>query len=304
MIHVSIVILHYNTPRETHSCLRSLKDVVLTKGKCSVIVVDNASRETFQLTQTEIAQGVQLIRSNSNLGFTGGNNLGMQYAVEQFNSDFVCLLNSDTLVAPTFLQKMIVFLENNAKIGAVSPLIYFEKNHEYHASSYTKDDRGKVIWFGGGSIDWHNLLAFHKHVDEVDRGQVRDSVLEDYLTGCCMLIRREVLEKVNGFDNRYFLYLEDVDLSIRIQEAGYSLGLCAESIVWHANAGSSGGSGSSIHQYYQTRNRALFFWSYGTIRQKLTIMRWAARVLATGKSVERKAVLHVILQRYGKETAI
>lgn len=119
-----------------------------------------------------------------------------------------------------------------------------------------------------------------------------------------MVIRREVLEKVAGFDDRYFLYLEDVELSVRIQRAGYALGLCVESHVWHANAGSSGGAGSQLHLYYQTRNRLLFFWSYATNRQKLTVLRWISQIVLSGKPIERKALVHAILNRYGKETAI
>lgn len=304
MTHVSIVILHYNTPKDTHACLTSLREINTSKLAVSIIIVDNASREAFALTKTEQESNITVVRSESNLGFSGGNNLGIQYAIEQFNSEYVCLLNSDTIVDPDFLTKLVRFLEQHPKVGAVCPIVYFARGSEFHAKSYTTQEKGTVIWFGGGRVDRHNLHAFHAFVDEVDRGQVHNSDAEDFLTGCCMLIRREVLEKVSGFDDRYFLYLEDVELSSRIEAAGYRLGLAADAKIWHANAGSSGGAGSKLQQYYQTRNRLLYFWSYGSWRQKLTVARWAVERLLFGSSTEQKAISHGLIQNYGKETSI
>lgn len=304
MTHVSIVLLHYNTPKETRACLASLRAVKKKGFALSIIVVDNASHPRFELKSAEQSPEVTIIRSDSNLGFTGGNNLGIQQAIERFDSDYVCLLNSDTRVDSYFVHKLLQFLSINSKVGAVCPLVYFEKNSEYHKNSYASNEKGSIIWYSGGAIDWRNLIAFHKHVDEVNRSHISNSIDEDYLTGCCMLIRREVLEKVHGFDDRFFLYFEDVDLSQRIKAAGYTLGMCSESYVWHLNAGSSGGAGSKLHQYYQTRNRLLFFWSSGSLRTKLTVLRWALQLLFTGTTTEQRAIKDALLSKYGKETAI
>ncbi len=302
--HISIIVLHYNTPQETHRCLGSLARLQLKKQKYDVVVVDNGSREPFALFPSEQKRGVQLVRSESNLGFTGGNNLGIYYAIERFNSEYVCLLNSDTKVESNFLKQLTIFMDEHPRVGAACPLIYFAAGSEYHKESYEPSQRGNIVWYAGGSIDLRNLHAFHKHIDEVNQGQIVDSLDEDFATGCCVMLRREVLEKVSGFDDRYFLYLEDVDLSQRIQDAGYQIALCASAEVWHYNAGSTGGPGSSLHVYYQTRNRFLFFWQYGSWRVRVTLLSWALSRLFKGTSAEQTGIFHAIIQKYGKETGL
>jgi GT2 family glycosyltransferase len=117
-------------------------------------------------------------------------------------------------------------------------------------------------------IDYANFDAFHIGVDEVDRGQFEEERQVEFVTGCCMLIRREALQQLGMFDVRYFLYLEDVDLSVRFRRGGYELWFCPGSKIWHVNAGSSGGAGSALHVYYQTRNRLFFFFKYAALRHK------------------------------------
>lgn len=283
--HIAIIILHYNAPKFTLECLRSLENLSTKYAQFSVIVVDNFSQEIF--AQPKTSYELKVLRTDQNLGFTGGNNVGIRYAFEHLNPDHILLLNNDTTVSPDFLDKLVGFAQTHTQVGAITPKIYFEKGCEFHKSQYTHDELGKVIWFAGGSIDWRNVYGFHRGVDEVDRGQFDLPVIErsekqmpyygyqtmDFASGCCVLIPAAVLKQVGLFDESYFLYWEDADLSMRIRQAGFQLYFCPQSVIWHKNAGSTGGSGSKLQQYYQKRNRLKFALKYAPLRSKLAVLK-------------------------------
>lgn len=300
---ISIIIIHYNNEEQTLNCLRSLEAVVTDNFRYNVIIIDNGSQKTFELPSTFSEKKFITIHSATNLGFSGGNNLGVQYAVEHYNSDYIVLLNNDTVVDKYFLKEMYRVKLAHPEAGVVSPLIYFMPNREFH-QGYRREEIGNIIWFAGGSIDWKHLAAFHRGVDEVDRGQFNEVQEMDFATGCCMLITREVLEKTGVFDERYFLYLEDVDLSLRIRNLGYSLILAPEAHVWHENAGSSGGPGLATQDYYMTRNSFLFAFLHAHTKNKYTALRLLFRNLTQGNEYQRKAVLHFLTAQFGKQPVI
>ncbi len=304
MDHLSLIIVNYNSEEDTRRCLESLSDVTTSGFRFTVVLVDNGSRSEFVLPKKMGALEVDVVRSEANLGFTGGNNLGIRHALDTYNSDHIVLLNNDTYVAADFLQQLYHHAQQHPEAGLVCPKIYFGKGREYHASSYTASEMGNVIWYAGGSIDWPNLLAFHRGVDEVDRGHLDKLQRSDFATGCCVLIRREVLENIGLFDERFFLYLEDVDLSRRAQRAGFEIGLCTAAKVWHLNAGSSGGAGSPLHQYYQARNRILFALKHGTWKLRLLAARLVWQWLLFGTTVERSAAMDAVVGRWGKRLVL
>lgn len=304
MTHISVIIVHYNTDEETVACIKSLKRTKFISGNFSVVVVDNGSPKVFDLPQDLQSENITILRSESNLGFTGGNNMGIHYAVERYNSEAIILLNSDTIVAPDCFQKLYEHSLNFPMAGMICPKIYFARNHEFHHESYTNEMRGSVLWYAGGSIDWQHLVAFHRGVDEVDRGHFATQLKSDFATGCCVYIKREVLEKIGLLDKRFFLYLEDVDLSMSAKRFGYEMHFVNDAVVWHVNAGSSKGPGSILHTYYQTRNRLLLFYLYGNWKVRLTVVRLAFRYLLTGTRFERLAVLHCITGHFGKQPIV
>ena len=303
MTHVSIILVHYNTPEYTLGCLRSLSEVKTAQFSVSVIVVDNGSLEPLQIPK-KYSDLATIVRSNTNLGFTGGNNLGISYAIETHDSEYVLLLNTDTELDPQAVKVLVKTLQQHPKMVAVCPKIYFGAGSEFHDQSYSKDQLGRILWYVGGSIDWRHLAAFHRGVDEVDRGQFDSQVESDFATGCAVLVRREVLEKIGGFDDRYFLYFEDVDLSLKIRRAGYTIGFAPESVVWHFNAGSSGGSGSAVHTYYQTRNRLLLAFLHGGWQNWMTALRIALKELKESNATKTTAVFHALTGTYGKQPVL
>lgn len=304
--HISIIIVNYNTPDETKDCLRSLVDLETWGFEYKIIVVDNGSKEPLKFSSKYLKNNpqIELINSASNLGFTGGNNLGIKYAANSYDSDYFLLLNSDAIVTKDFLKELYLMAKTDPKIGLISPKIYFHKGFEYHSASYSVEQLGQVIWYAGGKIDWRNLFSFHIGVDEVDRGQFAQERETDFATGCCMLISREVVERVGTLDNRFFLYSEDVDYSLRVKRAGLKIFYCPKSSVYHKISGSTGGVGSQLQQYYQTRNRLLLTLKHGWGRRKLTTVHLALRFLLNGSPIERKAVLDLIKSNLGKQSYV
>lgn len=301
MDHISIIIVHYNSDKDTKECLYSLENIKTNGYRVSVVVVDNGSKKQFVLPKSLRNKRLEVIRSEANLGFTGGNNLGIWYARKNYNSDYFLLLNNDTYVKPDFLNELYDSLQKNEKKGLICPKIYFAKGFEFHKRSYARKSLGKIFWYAGGSIDWLNLRAFHRGVDEIDRGHFDKQDKSEFATGCCMLIPREIVETVGLLDKRYFLYLEDVDYSFRVKRAGYPILFCPQSIIWHKNAGSTGGAGSAVAQYYQTRNRLYFIFKNAPWRSKLTALGLAFRKLTTGSALEKQAVTDLLLARMGKQ---
>ena len=117
MLHVSIIVVNYNGDEDTIACLESLQKLSAPNYKYSIIVVDNGSQIPLKLPKRLNTETIQLIRSESNLGFTGGNNMGIYYATEHFNSDYILLLNNDTTVDDQFLKQLVKQAQADDRIG-------------------------------------------------------------------------------------------------------------------------------------------------------------------------------------------
>lgn len=303
--HVSILLVHYNDQLTTDTCINSVAKLVHPGYKLQCLIVDNGSIKPYVLPKKlRTSKKFTVIRSDANLGFTGGNNLGIHYAVEKNSSQYILLLNNDTTIKTDAVKKMLDLFESDTKIGIVTPKIYFSAGKEFHKDSYNIKQRGKVLWFAGGTIDWNHLTAFHRGVDEVDRGQFDHASSTDFATGCALFIRREVLEKIGFLDKRYFLYFEDVDLSLRVKKAGYRIQFCPEAVVWHDNAGSSGGSGSETQVYYQERNRYLLAISHGTPKIIPVVLWLQWQAVVSGNRLKQRAVYDFYRRAFGKQPLI
>lgn len=306
MDRIAVVVVHYNTNQDTDECLKSLSKLKKADWKQRIYVVDNGSKEEYHPPKLRGLGDLEVLRSESNLGFTGGTNLGMKHALEEFEADYLLLLNSDTLVEPTFLKKLYQAAKEQPDSGILNPLVYFAREYEYHLDSYQSDELGKVIWYAGGSIDWEHIVGFHRGVDELDRGQFAQDInplKSQFATGCCMLVKREVIETIGYMDESFFLYWEDVDYSLRARLAGFELTLVPEAIIWHKNAGSSEGAGSQLQQYYQTRNRFALAFRYGGAKVKFQALRLASRIFFEG-GIGMRAVFDAFIGRMGKRAIV
>lgn len=294
MTRVAIVILNWNGTQETLDCLKSLREFKVTDCDLQTVVVDNGSTEEFKIA----SQNLKLIRNKTNLGFSGGNNVGMKDALEN-GADYVLVLNNDTIVDKNLVVQLIKAAEEHKDAGLLSPKIYFAPGFEFHKDRYEKDEKGKVIWYAGGQMDWHNVLGSNRGVDEVDIGRYNKIEETDFATGACMLIRRAVLESVGYFDEKYFMYLEDADFSQRVKKVEWKVLYVPNAHLWHKVAKSSG-IGSNLNDYFITRNRMLFGMHYAPIRAKLALFRESIKLLIKGRQWQKQGVVDFYLGRFGK----
>jgi len=299
MKRVVITILTFNSSEETVTCLESLTKIDRKNIDLEIIVLDNDAKEhPFHLPKALKDMNIHCLVSPENLGFSGGHNFAMKFG-QKFNPDYFLILNNDTIVDRNFLQELLLTAEHT-RVGAVSPKIYFTAGSEYHKERYTKVERGKVFWYAGGIMDWANVVASHRGVDEVDHGQYDMQEETDIATGCCLLIKKEVIEKVGMYDERYFLYYEDNDLSQRTVKAGFTLIYQPKAVIWHRNAASAGGSGSALQDYYITRNRLLFGMRYAPLRAKVALLRESIQLYFHGRKWQKKGVIDFYMGTFGK----
>ncbi len=208
---VFIIILNYNGGERLRNCLASVFGI--TYPNFSVVVVDNASTDdSFRQVQKNFPDAIA-IANRQNLGFAGGNNVGITCAMAR-QADYILLLNQDTEVESDFLEKLIETAENNPKIGIISPLIFWKKT--------------KQVWFSGGKIKWLTMKAINEN--EMRSGKYYAS---GFITGCSMLIKRTVVEKIGPLDDNFFLYYEDADFSCRVRRAGFLTVVEPSSHIYH-----------------------------------------------------------------------
>jgi hypothetical protein len=296
---VTAIILNFNSYLETVECVKSLLKVKTTNFDLEIVIVDNGSIEKEAIIFKKEFPKLLVIENKINLGFATGNNVGIKLALSR-GADFVLLLNNDTVVDKGFLTNLMAIFKKDQRIGIVSPKIYFYPGREYYLRRYKKNELGKVVWYAGGLIDWDNMLPSHRGVDEVDRGQFLELQETDFATGCCMLVRKEVFAKIGYFDDKYFLYWEDIDFCQRARKSGFKILYGPPAFIWHKNASSGGGAGGHISVYYQTRNRILFANKYASLRVKLAILREAiTNYLFSSDHWQKKAIKDFFLLRFG-----
>lgn len=211
---VNIVVLNYNGKDVLKKCLASL--FRLDYPDFEVVVVDNDSKDgSLEEAKNDFARAT-FIKNDGNLGFSAGNNVGIKYSLEK-QAKYILLLNNDTEVERNMLSRLIGVMEKNQEIGVLSPII-------------TKGD-SKELWFSGGRIDWMRMKTMH---EEASTEKLKEEFFETgFVSGCAMLIRREVFAKAGLLDEDFFLYWEDVDFSVRAKRAGFKLAISPLSKVKH-----------------------------------------------------------------------
>lgn len=246
---VTILILNYNNWSDTYECLKSLKG--LAYDNYQILVVDNGSDQ-----KPEQSLGVSVIYNQDNLGFSGGNNVGIKEALKK-DSDYILLLNNDTTVEKDFLKKMIEVGENDFEAGILGSKIYF----------YNQPNK---IWFAGGVIAPFKIKGYHLGLNEKDKGQYEETDLVDYITGCCMLIKREVIDTIGYLDEDYFLYYEDSDYCWRARKAGFKCLMAPQAKIYH-KCSVGLGEASPTYVYYHIRNAFLMVKKNGSTLAKFNL---------------------------------
>ena len=236
---VSIITINFNHSEVTSQLLYSLRKV--TYPELEIIVVDNNSPDDDPDVLKQSFPEIELIRSPENLGFAGGNNLGIRKA----RGKFILLLNNDTEVDPGFLEPLVAKLESDSNIGAVSPKIRF-----FH----TPDT---LQYAGYSPLNPYTIRSHGRGHGTRDTGQFEKDAPTAFVHGAAMMVPLEVIRKVGLMAECYFLYYEELDWSERIRRAGYQLWYVHNSIVFHKESISTGKM-SPLKTYYINRARILY----------------------------------------------
>lgn len=236
---VSIITINYDHPEVTCQMLDSLRKI--TYPDIEIIVIDNASPNDDPAIITKSFPEVRFFRSEKNLGFAGGNNLGIRMA----KGEYVLLLNNDTEVDPGFLEPLVRKMQSDPLIGAVSPKIKF----------YFFPDTFQYTGFSG--INPYTIRGHGRGFGVKDSGQFEEDYLTEFVHGAAMMVPMTVIRKVGLMAESFFLYYEELDWGYRIKQAGYKLWFVHDSLVYHKESVSTGRL-SSQKVYYMNRARLLF----------------------------------------------
>jgi GT2 family glycosyltransferase len=184
---------------------------------------------------------IEILQTGKNLGYTGGINYGLRQ-VRQTAAEYIMVLNNDTLVEPDFLNRLVEALAHNPNAAAAGGTIYCE-----HAR--------KQIWYAGGRlIPWRGLAVHNNKGLDIEPAALNGVQRVSFVTGCMILFRAALLDRIGVEDERFFMYLDDIELSARILARGYELLYVPQAIIYHKVVGEKE---SAFKLYYSARNRLL-----------------------------------------------
>ena len=253
--HLAIVFVNYNTSDQIIEAIRSLACEPVGK----IVIVDNASPSDEPEIIKAVFPDVELIKLARNVGFGEGCNAGANWVLQHTDCPYIFFLNPDTRVEPGCVVQLIQRLTDEGT-AAVVPRI-------------TTMGDTPTLWYGGGYMNWWkgsaSVPGYLGPVDSELALQERDV---EFASGCALLIRREVLERCGGFDSRYFMYEEDVELSLRLGKHGLRIRYVPMAIVRHVAQGSQEEAARSIGMYDARNPRLPFFVYYVTRNRCLTVL--------------------------------
>ncbi len=266
---VFAIILNYNGKDTLLECLDSVYKS--DYSNLEVIIVDNNSTDgSFKIAKNHFAK-FHFIKNSQNIGFAGGNNVAIKFALEKM-ADYIFLLNNDALIKNDTISKLVKTAERNEKIGLLSPLIYKNKTNK--------------IWFAGGKINWLQMRTEHTS----NKLLKNKPLLTSYITGCAMLIKKEVFKKIGLLDEDYFLYYEDADFSYRARKNGFKVAVLPSAIAYHFEKSNEN---NPQKLYWLIRSGILFFqknapWFW---QPYIKIYLWARKLknkqdIKSGKNIE------------------
>jgi len=251
-----VVILHWNNYAATLACLQSLRnsaDLASDTMAVDLILVDNGSDDGSEQQLQQIADSdplLRLIRSEQNLGYAAGNNLGIAFALGNLSPDFVWILNNDVRIHSGALLELVACMRKHPETGILGSTLL--------------DAEAGSIQAAGGCFYYPLLSAYRCHLagaDPASRQRARAPRL-DYVAGAAMFIRSELLRDVGLLNEDFFLYFEELDLSRRASPK-WRLGWCRDAIVEHIGGGSMAGkAGKATARYHATLSALKFTWLY------------------------------------------
>ena len=222
---VTVIVLNWNGKVLLEDCLGTLEKVEY--NNYNVLVVDNGSTDdSVQYIKSNFS-AVDVLELDNNLGYAGGNNAGFKHVLLKYDPEIVVFLNNDTIVDAHFISALVKKL-SDPDAGISAPKIYYAHEPER-------------IWFNGADINLATGKIEHRNIREMDSARLVTMEMSDYATGCCLAIKSKIFSNINGFDEAFSMYAEDVDLSLRVKENGKEIFMAQGAKVWHKVSSSIGG---------------------------------------------------------------
>jgi GT2 family glycosyltransferase len=249
---VAIVLLNWNGKKDTLECLDSLSKI--TYDNYEILLVDNGSHDGSVETLQSAYPELSIIETYANLGYAGGNNVGIDHALQR-GADFILLLNNDTSVPPSFLNAFLEAAQEKPRGGVFGAKVL----------CYQKPDT--IDQFGGM---WNEKIA---EFESIGRGRHESHFNEmmqvDYVSGCALFIRKEVFQKIGKIEQDFFLLWEETDFCYRAKKAGFEIWTVPKAFILHKISASF--SGKALMHYYWWRNRLLWIERNCTASQKRSL---------------------------------
>ena len=234
-----MIIVGWNSYDNTQECIQSILDQQFIKTH--IYLVDNGSKNEPLGKLAQIYPEINYIYSESNLGFAAGTNLGLQNALAT-GYDYFLIVNNDTKADTLMLHELSTALKDE-KLGLAAPLIYYY-------------DTPEKIWSSGGSINYLFLMPLDSHNK---KNPLINPTVRTFLSGCCYLLKRELLEQVGLFDEQFFLYFEDLDYCLRVNETKWKMMVIPTAKLYHKVSQSSGGHMSESERFFYAKSSGLYF---------------------------------------------
>ncbi|MBC8262927.1 MAG: glycosyltransferase family 2 protein [Anaerolineales bacterium] len=299
---IYLIVLTWNQRGLTLECLESLAALNYPTNQLQIVVVDNGSTDETTRAVRDNYPAVIVLENSENLGYAGGNNVGIRYALAQ-GADYICILNNDVTVAPDFLPPLLAAFQRHADLGIVTPLVAEMTNPQ-------------LVWALGAVVDWQTGTVRRLHAGESVSALRASTPFEvDIASGAAMLAKREVFEHVGLLDEAFYLYFEETDWCLRVRQAGYRILAVPSLVVWHKVSATLGHT-SPVIDYYMLRNHLRFIarhWSGLTrlhllartlLREIRTIAAYTAKPHGGKRLPHRNARLlalrDAMLGRWGK----
>ncbi len=238
---IAVLILNYNGYSDTRECIKSINK--LKYSNFYIIVVDNGSIGNDANRLRINFPNITLVESLINLGFTGGNNLGLHKAYE-LGFDYILFLNNDTIVSENLLEELVLFMENNKQVGLVGPITCYY-NHK------------NTVSFAGGTLNRNTgLISFYKKDIDISN-LVQLPIFCSFIEGTAIFVGYSLIKKIGGFNDIYFLTSEESELCIKVTNMGYKIAVLPTCKVWH-KISKSMSIASELACYFVFRNKLYF----------------------------------------------
>lgn len=217
----NIIIVNYNSAKNLLNCLLSLQSQTNDLQSKTVIVDNNSTDDSIKIIKQKYPY-IKIVQNNDNLGFSRANNIAIKYCLEK-SADYIYLINPDTISQSGSISSLLKTIKTHKNIGIVSAVLKVKKD-------------GKELYDIGAKFN--KILGRTKHIHQTN--QLNKNIEQELVSGCAMLIRKEVFKKIGYFDEQFFLYFEDSDFCLRARKAGFKIMVASKAVVNHKVSASFG----------------------------------------------------------------